>query len=159
MEEGLFSIRVTPLGPNLCLLEDLIEGEVEVLVEERKSWWEQWFFNIKPWDPLDIDDERYAWIRIFGVHCHVWGEWFFSTIADSLGHYVRSTEESLVKQRMDEARVCIRIKSMDKVDVSLKFNIEGVLFPIRILEENYLIINKKKAPTPLEDESGSDSYF
>lgn len=27
-EEGLFSIRVTLLGPNLCILEDLVCGEV-----------------------------------------------------------------------------------------------------------------------------------
>lgn len=46
MEEGIFSIRVTPLCPNLCRLEDLVYGETELFIEERRAWWEQWFSNI-----------------------------------------------------------------------------------------------------------------
>lgn len=36
LEEGIFSIRVTMLEPNLFLLKDLVDGEVEVLIEERR---------------------------------------------------------------------------------------------------------------------------
>lgn len=38
-EEGIFSIRVTPLGASTCLLEDLIDGEVAAFIEERREWW------------------------------------------------------------------------------------------------------------------------
>lgn len=70
MEEGLFSIRVTSLGPNLCLLEDLVGGEIESFLEERKGWWEQWFTSFKPWEPKDIDAERFVWIKLRGIPCH-----------------------------------------------------------------------------------------
>lgn len=37
--EGYFSIKVTPLGANLCLLEDLEEGAIKDLIKEGRSWW------------------------------------------------------------------------------------------------------------------------
>lgn len=37
LQEGIFIIRVTILGPNLCLLEDLVHGEVEIFIEERRE--------------------------------------------------------------------------------------------------------------------------
>lgn len=77
MEEELFSIRVTLLGPNLCLLEDLVGSEIETFLEEMKGWWEQRFSSFKPWEPTRIDLERFAWIKIRGIPCHVGGESLF----------------------------------------------------------------------------------
>lgn len=33
-DECIFTIRITHLGPSLCLLDDLIEGEVSCFIEE-----------------------------------------------------------------------------------------------------------------------------
>lgn len=41
--EGYFSIKVTPSGANLCLLEDVEEGAISDLIKEGRSWWSQWF--------------------------------------------------------------------------------------------------------------------
>lgn len=37
--EGYFSIKVTHLGANLCLLEGLIDGEILDFIREGESWW------------------------------------------------------------------------------------------------------------------------
>lgn len=37
LEKGIFTIRVTILGHNICLLEDLVFGEVEILIEEHRE--------------------------------------------------------------------------------------------------------------------------
>lgn len=47
--EGYFSIKVTPLGANLCLLEEVEDGEISNLIREGKSWWSQWFSEIRVW--------------------------------------------------------------------------------------------------------------
>lgn len=49
--KGMFSIKLTPLGENLCLLEEAEEGEIMVLVEEVSSWIEQWSIEVKEWTP------------------------------------------------------------------------------------------------------------
>lgn len=36
--EGYFFVKVTPLGANMCLLEDLVEPEVDALVEDDMIW-------------------------------------------------------------------------------------------------------------------------
>lgn len=155
MEEGFFSIRVTSLGPNLFIMEDLVEGEVEVFIEEKREWWEQWFSCIKPWDPNDIDEERFAWIRILGVPCHAWGERLFVLIAESFGYYVKSDEETILKSRLDEARVCIRTKTRNKVEETLSILIEGILFSVSIIEDG-TIQHGKHICSRLTDESESE---
>lgn len=47
IEEGIFSIVATPLGPNLCLLEDTIEGDLEVLLKDARDWKMSWFKEIR----------------------------------------------------------------------------------------------------------------
>lgn len=58
LEEGLFYIRVTMLGPNMCILEDLVLGEVEAFLVERKEWWKSLFSRIRPWELEDVAMER-----------------------------------------------------------------------------------------------------
>lgn len=37
--EGIFPIKVTPLGANLCLMEDMEEGFIRDLIGEGSTWW------------------------------------------------------------------------------------------------------------------------
>ena len=41
--QGYFAIKVTPMGANLCLLEEQEEGELKALTEDANEWLEQWF--------------------------------------------------------------------------------------------------------------------
>lgn len=38
LEEGIFSVTATPLGTNLCLLEEKIEGDLELLLKDAGEW-------------------------------------------------------------------------------------------------------------------------
>lgn len=39
--EGYFAIKVSPLGANLCLLEESEEGVISDLINEGRIWWNQ----------------------------------------------------------------------------------------------------------------------
>ncbi|XP_058775246.1 uncharacterized protein LOC131649501 [Vicia villosa] len=125
-EEGLFSIRITLLGPNLCLLEDLVCGEVEALIEERRGWWENWFFSIRPWAPKDVDAERITCLRISGIPCNVWVERFFKVVAESVGTFIKCEETTKARIRMDEARVYFKTGRRELINESIKAVIDGV---------------------------------
>lgn len=58
--EGYFQIKSTPMGANLCLLEEFDEGEVPALIKEAKALVSQWFSDIHPWSSEDIDNERFT---------------------------------------------------------------------------------------------------
>lgn len=36
--EGYFSLKATPLGANLCLLEAVDEGEIQALLKDGGNW-------------------------------------------------------------------------------------------------------------------------
>ncbi|KAI5406092.1 hypothetical protein KIW84_052730 [Lathyrus oleraceus] len=62
--EVYFSLKVPPLEGNLCLLEEIEEGELFELVESGKDWLIKWFLEIYMWDPMDVDNERLTWLRV-----------------------------------------------------------------------------------------------
>lgn len=58
-----FMMRVISMGANTCMLEDLIEGKVELFLEERKEWWGGMFKEIRRWTPEDVDHNRLTWVK------------------------------------------------------------------------------------------------
>lgn len=74
--EGMFAIRVTPLGDNYSLLEELEEGFIDDLISEGGLWWKSWFTEVKKWEEGMIHDDRDVWFRIYGIPTHVWNSYF-----------------------------------------------------------------------------------
>ncbi|XP_058775830.1 uncharacterized protein LOC131650116 [Vicia villosa] len=138
-EEGLFSIRLTVLGPNLYILEDLVLGKVEVFIDERRVWWEQWFSSIRPWAPNDMDSVRLLWLRISGTPCHAWGENFFKVLAESRGTFVKNDELTVARSSMEEARICIKSGWKEVINVTVKAVIDGVSFFVSMREDPSLL--------------------
>lgn len=66
---GIFLIKVSVMGPNLCLLEELEEGAMEEIMREEEMRWKEWFSNVRCWKEEEVDTERLITIRVFGVLC------------------------------------------------------------------------------------------
>lgn len=56
--EGIFAVKVSPLGGNLCLLEKLEEGYIEDLMGKKENWWNSWFSEVKKWEMGCVDEFR-----------------------------------------------------------------------------------------------------
>lgn len=68
--KGYFSIKVTPLGENLCLLEEREEqeeGEIKAMVDEGSDWLWQWFKEIRKWRVSYADKEMVTWLCCYSV--------------------------------------------------------------------------------------------
>ncbi|XP_058780930.1 uncharacterized protein LOC131655034 [Vicia villosa] len=92
--EGYFRVKVTPIGANLCLLEEMEEGEIVALISKANEWICQWFSEIRPWSPEVVDNERLKWLPCYGVPCHAWSFKFFDFIACSIGKIVYLDDET-----------------------------------------------------------------
>lgn len=135
-EEGLFSIRVTVLGPNICLLEDLVGEDLEAMLQERRVWWDHLFVSVNPWKPTDVDSERLVWLKIFGVPCHAWGECLFRSLEDSIGRFVKIDEVTKLRWRMDIARVCLCYIGKKRVFATIKVVVNGISFEVHVMDED-----------------------
>ncbi|PNX88595.1 hypothetical protein L195_g044701, partial [Trifolium pratense] len=114
--QGYFGVKITPLGANLVLLEDQEEGEVKALMEDARGWLEQWFKEIRPWSPREVDNERLVWLRVYGIPTHAWNNNFFSLIAKQYGIFLNADDTTSKKLTMDVARILIRTPGLKAVD-------------------------------------------
>ncbi|XP_058763296.1 uncharacterized protein LOC131636700 [Vicia villosa] len=158
--EGFFSIKVFPLGANLCILEEMEEGLIKELIEEGKWWWQQWFKNIKPWQEKDIDEARVVWIRVYGVPCHAWSNDFFVSLANRLGVFICLDENTMTGCNMDIARLMVRVDSRFILPETLKVVIDDVPFTLNLREDSFgpLRINAQKVADQVLGSSSSSSY-
>lgn len=58
LRQGYFAVKVTPLGANLALLETNDVEDMQSLISDGKEWLSQWFVEVRPWSPKEIDNER-----------------------------------------------------------------------------------------------------
>ncbi|XP_058746152.1 uncharacterized protein LOC131619025 [Vicia villosa] len=117
--EGFFSIKVYPMGANLCLLEEMVEGFIKELLEEGKWWWQQWFKTIKPWHEKEVDTARVVWVRVYGVPCHAWSNDFFETLANRLGLFICLDENTMTGRRIPLEKSYMRIDPAEDTCESL----------------------------------------
>lgn len=74
--EGIYAIKVSPLGGNLFLLEELEEGYIKDFIGKEVSWCNTWFSTVKKLDEGIIDDHRDIWIKVYGVPVQAWESYF-----------------------------------------------------------------------------------
>ncbi|MCI01860.1 hypothetical protein A2U01_0022889, partial [Trifolium medium] len=134
--EGYFGIKVTPLGANLALLEEQSVGEIEAVMMEGKDWMEQWFRDIRPWNPKEVDTERVVWLRVYGIPAHAWNDNLFTLITSSIGTFLNADDCTSKKINMDVARLMIRTKGLNVVEEFCEVIINGDTFPVRIIEDS-----------------------
>ncbi|KAI5411580.1 hypothetical protein KIW84_056589 [Lathyrus oleraceus] len=86
--EGYFSVKVTPLDTNLCMLEKLEDGDIKALIEEASSWLGQWFKKVRACQPKDVDSEKTTWNRCFGIPCQAWFFRIFEFLTSIIGTFI-----------------------------------------------------------------------
>lgn len=132
---GILEVKVTPMGANLVLLEEMEEGALSKLLSE--IWISEWFGEIRSWCSGEIDNERIVWIRCFGVPAHAWSNEFFSFLVAGIGEFICVDDSTLKKKTMDVARILYKTKVHDLVSRLVKVNIGGDVFSIKMVEEWY----------------------
>lgn len=135
--EGVFAVKISPLGANLCLLEEMEEGYLAYLIGDDNVWWKLWFSKIHPWKASNVDDTRVTWLRFYVIPCHAWCPKFFVSLVDSLGTFVCVHENTARGDILDIARIIVRVPAPFSMKDSLLVSIDGVEFTILMREDSY----------------------
>lgn len=133
--QGVFSIKVTPMGANLVLLEEMDDGYIQAILDDSEEWFYEVFSDIRKWSQKEIDNERVVWIRCHGIPLHAWNNDFFSELALNFGTFLGVDENTKKKNTLDVARVLIRTKCYDVFNMVVEANINGTKFEVKIFEE------------------------
>lgn len=153
---GVLDIKATPMGANMVLLEEEVEGTVDSLLTE--VWISTWFDELRSWSAREIDNERLVWVRCYGVPVHAWSVEFFSFLISGIGEFICVYDNTLRKKSMDVARILYKTKVHDLVSRLIKVDIGGDVFSIKMTEEWYGPL-QWSMPKKFEDGTsmGSDS--
>lgn len=92
----------------MCLLEDLIEGEVDYFIKEKRSRWSYWFNSMRPWKDCNIVIDRVVWVRILGIPCQACGNRFFKSVVNKIASFIKSDESTTTKLHMDVEQISLR---------------------------------------------------
>ncbi|XP_058759400.1 uncharacterized protein LOC131632679 [Vicia villosa] len=158
--EGFFSIKVHPMGANLCLLEEMEEGIIKEPMDEGKWWWKQWFKNIRPWQTNDVDSERVMWVRLYGVPYQAWCSEFFEKIANFLGDYICVDDNTSAASNLDIARIMVRVPFNFVLKEQMVVSFDGENFSLVLREDTYgpVRILDKKIEVSNGDSNSSSEY-
>ncbi|GAU33402.1 hypothetical protein TSUD_20950 [Trifolium subterraneum] len=163
--QGYFGVKATPLGANLVLLEDKEDGEIKALMEDACGWLEQWFKDIRPWSPREVDNDRLVWFRVYGIPAHAWNDEFFTMLSKPFGTFLNADDSTSKKLTMDVARLMLRTSGLKPVDELLNVKINDDWFQLRVIEDSYgpmrIVVPSKEnkegrdaADSSSEDEDG-----
>ncbi|GAU42921.1 hypothetical protein TSUD_283440 [Trifolium subterraneum] len=135
--QGYFGVKVTPLGSSLTLLEGQEDGEIQALLEDAQEWLNQWFREICPWKPEDVDTDRIVWLRVYGIPAHAWNDSFFAQVSKPWGTLMNEDDVTNKKLSMDVARLLIRTSCQKPVDEFIDVKINNKVFHLRVIEDSY----------------------
>lgn len=107
--EGFYSVKVTPLGAHLCLLEELDEDFIKGLTGEGEVWWKRWFVDIGRWKDTKVDNNKAMWVRDYGIPCHGWNKYFFVTLENSSSYFICLDDNTSNGVNLDVASILLRV--------------------------------------------------
>jgi hypothetical protein len=133
--EGQLEVKAIFMGGNKVLLQSSCEAEMKEVMKFNKSWWDQCFSKIIPWQPKLVTESRDIWIQIFGIPLHAWEENSFKRIAGRFGVFLDFDEATIAKQRLDVARVKLRTVRRGMIDTVLQLKVVNDVFDVWVVEE------------------------
>lgn len=102
-----------------------------------------------------------TWLRVFRVPYHAWSFDFFKFLANRVGTYICSDDQTLKAVNMDVGRFMVRTHCSRVLNKILKVKIDGVIFNIKIVEDLHGLIrinlNNEGLKPDQRDCSSSDS--
>ncbi|CAL0299917.1 unnamed protein product [Lupinus luteus] len=124
--DGFYSIHVFSLGGRSVLLRAEEEGEIESLLRDEKEWFSTHFSSIHRWKPTDVAQDRFLWIRCYGIPLHAWEEDFFKKLGSLFGKFIGIDDRTRYKRSLEFCRLLISTNSRALVDKKLQIQINGL---------------------------------
>ncbi|KAL6577320.1 hypothetical protein OROMI_011596 [Orobanche minor] len=122
------------LGDNLVLIQVLKKSNGKTV--DMKDWFGYWFKWVRPWKSDDVSFRRRVWTSWMGVPCQAWCLDFSKKASMRFGSFIKMDPATEKKERLDVARIKLRVNAMKEANATIRATIDGKTFVIRVVEEN-----------------------
>jgi len=155
---GMSMFMVRYLGDNLVLMTPKAARSMEDIVKLNNEWFQRFFDDIKPWSASCVAGYKVVWVKCYGLPLPLWSKECFSKIVGEVATLVEVDEATLAWECLEYARLRVRLLQSSKAEMSKKFQINGAVVNINIVEE--VVTYGGEGPVckcTLNHESSSDS--
>ncbi|XP_058746558.1 uncharacterized protein LOC131619486 [Vicia villosa] len=155
--DGVYPVRVIPLGGDVCLSKDRESRFIEDLIVEGETWWKNWFSEIKRWEEGTVGESRDVWLRIFGIPAHVWMSYFFVALAEVWLKFICVDERTAKGKAFDVARIMVKVNLYLKILDVFPVTIDGKMFNLVMREDAIGLFGSNVEPSGNRDSASSSA--
>lgn len=164
IEEGIFTVQAIPIGPSLCLLEEIIEGDLDNFLIKGGAWITKWFKEVRAWESTDVECARAARISIYGVPCFVRNKKFLEALLSDIGVCPNLNFLNSKPSHLDVESSMIFTANLEMIRNKVSLCLDGKWINILIVEEAMVSMEEqgddfedKGSSSDMGDFSSSDS--
>ncbi|ESW33659.1 hypothetical protein PHAVU_001G088300, partial [Phaseolus vulgaris] len=133
--EGLSHIKVKFLGGLHVLLLGENESNILEAIEENKTWFEEMFDTIIPWEEQFVAVDKLVWVRCRGLPLKLWNTDSFKHIAALMGTLIEVDKATMALEELEYARFKIRVSVGCEAKLTNYMRINENLYQISVEEE------------------------
>ncbi|GMP23016.1 hypothetical protein CsSME_00000781 [Camellia sinensis var. sinensis] len=112
-----------------------------------KSWLNEWCDSVLEWKQgMSITQERLVWLSCYGVPLNFWSCNTFINIGKMWGIVTAVDEDTRNLNHFQYGKVQIATNFMAPINQTLSLECKGVLYPVRVCEEQIIIKKDLKVP-------------
>jgi len=127
LREGLGSIRARYLGDKAVLLTGNDGTHLKDVIEANKEVLATVFEALEPWSEKPLCGNRVVWVRCRGLPLHLWTLECFQQATGIVGSLIQVDEATIEWEKLEFARLKVKIPVPNKTEVSKRIMINGVL--------------------------------
>jgi len=132
---GFDNVKVIPLGGDKAFLHYRNNGDIMKIFNEAVDFFSKFFTDVHKWTSMDVQYERGAWIRIYGMSVHAWNSNFFKLYVSEYGRFVQADECTMDRGIIDFARILISTTSLEVMNNTTVLMVDGWKYTIKLVEE------------------------
>lgn len=142
-KEGVKECQIKPAGGRLMLITFPHEKMRDEVI--KKSWLENWFEEIKPWNEDPAHIERFVWLECYGMPLNSWNVQSFKVLANKWGQYLKVDEDTLNGNSFVKAKVLIVTEMVKKIDDQVQVLVNGKKYMVWVKEvDSYRVIEPER---------------
>ena len=132
---GFSLVKLRYLGGRFALLSCEEEGSLRKIITDNRSWFDEIFTSVTPWDGSFELKERCAWIRCRGILLQLWCNQSFSKVGAVVGEVVETDEATEKRETLEFARVRVKTLVSSTINMEKDFVINGCQCKVTFEEE------------------------
>ncbi|ESW12529.1 hypothetical protein PHAVU_008G120900 [Phaseolus vulgaris] len=132
---GFNLVKVRYLGGRFVLLSCDDGGSLKKIIADNRSWFDEAFSAVTPWDGSFELKEHFAWIRCSGIPLQFWCKHSFSKIGAVVGEVMEVDKATERRETVEFARFRVKTSVRSAVNMEKELCINGRSCKVAFVEE------------------------